>query len=159
MTVVAAVTVRVAVVVCGLMHANGRFCCWCFRGFPVDCHRRRLRCCCSGREWLQALLCCWCSVFLLVPCDTAPAIGVFYCSERPFALFRCISMQVLLPHTLETVPTIATCHMRATKNSSLGATRARPVPLVPVEDDRCVSVASAACIVSSSSLLLCCVVC
>ena len=34
-------------------------------------------------------------------------------------------MQVLLPHTLETVPNIATCHMRAAKNGSLGATRAR----------------------------------
>jgi hypothetical protein len=60
-------------------------------------------------------------------------------------------MQVLLPHTLEMMPTIATYHMRAANNGSLGATRA-----CRAAAHRCVSVASAACIVSSSSLSLCC---
>ncbi len=51
-------------------------------------------------------------------------------------------MQVLLLHTLETVPTIATCRMPAATRTAPLAPRARgALPLVRVEDNWCVSVA------------------
>jgi hypothetical protein len=45
--------------------------------------------------------------------------------------------QVLLLHALETVPTIATCRKRADTKTAPRAW----LPLVPAEDNRCVSVA------------------
>ncbi len=70
---------------------------------------------------MQAPLCGRCSVLLLVSCDAAPAIGaVVVCRATVCSLPLHFAAGAVVAH----VPTIATCHMRAAKNGSLGATRA-----------------------------------